>query len=146
EEAHFPEGMTLATVSVASSPIANLSVPSVTFKRAAFSGQERITVTAGLSNKGDTTLRDVPVTLEVDGHEIESQRATVQAQTSGSVPCAPFTLPGPNVRGTVRAGPDAMPADNAFHFVLTPSEPVSLVIVDNSGSESDASLFMTKAL
>ena len=31
----------------------NLAVPSVTFARASFSGQERITVTAGLSNKGD---------------------------------------------------------------------------------------------
>jgi hypothetical protein len=30
---------------------ANLSVPSVSFGRAAFSGQERVTVTAGLSNK-----------------------------------------------------------------------------------------------
>src|SRR5689334_21666159 len=79
EEARFPEGMTLSTVSVASAPISNLSVPSVTFGRAAFSGQERITVIAGLSNKGDATLTDVPVTLEVDGHEIEKQRATIQA-------------------------------------------------------------------
>ena len=53
EEVHFPEGMTVSTVSVASPDTANLSVPSVTFARASFSGQERITVTAGLSNKGD---------------------------------------------------------------------------------------------
>ena len=33
------------------------SVPSVTFARASFSGQERITVTAGLSNKGDAAAQ-----------------------------------------------------------------------------------------
>ena len=39
--------------------------------------------------------------------------------------------PSPNVRGSVRAGTDPLPADNTFHFVLAPSEPVSLVIVDS---------------
>src|SRR6516225_4744016 len=53
EDAHFPEGVTLSTVSVASPRSSNLAVPSVTFGRTRFSGQERITVTAGLSNKGD---------------------------------------------------------------------------------------------
>src|SRR5205085_8350781 len=35
--------------------------------------------------------------------------------------------------------------DNAFHFVLAPSEPVSLVVVD-SGDRSASSLFLSKAL
>ena len=36
------------------------------------------------------------------------------------------------MRGTVRAGADPLPADNTFHFVLTPSAPVSRAsIVDN---------------
>jgi hypothetical protein len=131
-------------VSVAARDTSNLSVPSVSFGRAAFSGQERITVTAGLSNRGDSVARDLPVTLEVDGHEIEQQRATVQPHASGSVTFTAFTLASPNVRGTVRAGSDPMPADNVFHFVLTPSAPVSLVVVDNASA--DSSLFLTKAL
>ncbi|HEY7292182.1 MAG TPA: BatA and WFA domain-containing protein [Vicinamibacterales bacterium] len=144
EEAHFPEGMKLTPVSVASTPAPNLSVPSVSFARATFSGQERITVTAGLSNKGDAAMNDVPVTLEVDGHEIESRRASVQPHASGSVSFTQFTLAGPNVKGSVHAGSDSMPADNTFNFVLTPSEPVSIEVVD--GGASDASLFLTKAL
>src|SRR5438445_4106034 len=65
EEVRFPEGMTLSTVSVASADTANLAVPSVTFARASFSGQERITVTAGLSNKGGAALTGVPVALTI---------------------------------------------------------------------------------
>jgi len=85
EDIHYGGGMRLTTVSVASEKTSNLSVPSVTFARASFSGQERITVTAGLSNKGDDPLKDVPVTLTIDGHEIQTERASVAAHASGSV-------------------------------------------------------------
>jgi hypothetical protein len=53
-----------------------LAVPSVTFGRTSFSGQERIAVTAGLSNKGDEPVKDLPVILTIDGHEIQTERAT----------------------------------------------------------------------
>jgi hypothetical protein len=144
EEVRFPEGMTVTTVSVASPNTTNLAVPSVAFARTSFSGQERITVTAGLSNKGDAALKDVPVTLTIDGHEIQTERAAVGAHASSSVAFTQFTLAGPNVRGTVRAGTDPMPADNSFHFVLAPSDPMSLAIVDSG--DRDASLFLAKAL
>src|SRR5262245_47049361 len=85
EEARFPQGMTLTTVSVASSGTTNLAVPSVAFARAPFSGQERITVTAGLSNKGDAALQDVPVTLAVEGPEIETNRASAPAHAPAYV-------------------------------------------------------------
>src|SRR5580765_2986407 len=112
EEVRFPDGMTVSTMSVASPDTANLAVPSVTFARASFSGQERVTVTAGLSNKGDAAVKDVPVTLTIDGHEIQTERATVAPHASGSVSFTQFTLSTPNVRGSVRAGTDPMPADN----------------------------------
>ncbi|MCU1384994.1 MAG: double-transrane region domain protein [Acidobacteria bacterium] len=145
EEVRFPEGMTVTTVSVASPGTVNLAVPSVAFARASFSGQERLTVTAGLSNKGDQALKDVPVTLTIDGHEIQTEKATIGAHASGSVSFTQFTLSSPNVRGSVRAGTDPLPADNTFNFVLAPSEPVSLVIVD-SGDRAASSLFLAKAL
>jgi hypothetical protein len=144
EEAHFPDGMTLTTTSVASANAANLAIPSVTFARSAFSGQERVAVTAGLSNKGEAPLTDIAVTLEVDGHEIEARKASVAPHSTGSVTFAQFTLGGPNVRGIVRAGSDPMPADNSFYFVLSPSAPVPLLIVDDGAS--NASLFLSKAL
>jgi hypothetical protein len=146
EEVRFPDGVVVKTVSVASPDAANLAVPSVSFARANFSGQERITVTAGLSNKGDALLKDVPVTLTVDGHEIETARATVQPHAAGSVTFTQFTLVGPNVRGSVRAGTDLLPADNVFHFVLSPAVPVSLEVVNGAEGNSDASLYLTKAL
>ena len=145
EDARFPEGMALTTASVASGRIVNLSVPSVSFARAAFSGHERITLTAGLANKGDEPLNNVPVTLTIDGHELETAHASVAPHASASATFSPFTLAGTTVRGSVHGGSDPLAADNTFHFVLSPSEPVSIAIVD-ALDRSDSSLFLTKAL
>jgi hypothetical protein len=145
EDARFPEGMTLTPVSVASPGTANLSIPSVTFARSSFSGQERVTVTAGLTNRSDTAAKGVALTLAIDGHDLQTQPVTVAAHASASVAFTPFTLAEANVRGTVRGGADALQADNTFHFVLAPSEPVSLVVIDG-GAQAISSLYLAKAL
>lgn len=144
EDVHFPEGMTLTPVSVATETVANLAVPSVQFARSSFSSQERITITAGIANKGSDAVTNVPVTLEIDGRVIETLPVTVGANASASVAFSPFTLSEPSVHGVVKAGSDAMPADNSFDFVVTPSQSVSILVVD-SGS-TDSSFYLTKAL
>ncbi|HVH26825.1 MAG TPA: BatA and WFA domain-containing protein [Vicinamibacterales bacterium] len=142
EDARFPEGFTLTTETVAADT-SNVSVPSVTFARSEFSGQERVAVTAGIANRSDEPA-NVPVVLSVDGLELETKTATIGARASGSVTFAPFTVADANVRGTVRAGSDPLPADNTFHFVVSPSAPVSVAIIENGNR--DASLYLSKAL
>ena len=144
DDARFPEDMTLTTTSVASDT-SNVSVPSITFARSTFSGQDRVTVTAGLTNKGNLPATNVPVVLSVDGLEFEAKAATIPPRSSTSVVFAPFTVPEANVRGTVRAGTDLLPADNTFHFVVSPSAPVSVAIVE-TGDRADASLYLARAL
>jgi hypothetical protein len=148
EEIRLPEGTVMTPVSVASADTSNLSIPSLAFARASFSGQERITVTAGLVNRGAGAVNGLVTTLEVDGHPIESKPVTVGANSSGSVSFAPFTLADANVRGTVRAGTDALPQDNVFYFVLTPSRPVSVLVVAHevAGERADSTLYLSKAL
>lgn len=149
EEIRLPEGTVLTPVSVAGDTTSNISIPSVAFARASFSGQERITVTAGLVNRGDAPASNVAASLEIDGHQVESKPVTIPANGNGSVSFAPFTLADANLRGTVRAGSDPLPQDNIFHFVLTPSRPVSVLVVssrDESGGANDPTLFLSKAL
>jgi hypothetical protein len=145
EDVHFGEGVKLTPVSVASPATGNISVPSVSFSRASFSGQERITITAGVQNTGTTAASQVPVSLEIDGRLMETKPATVPPGASASVSFQQFTLAEPAVRGTVKAGTDDLAADNAFHFVLTPSQSVSVLVIDN-GDRADANFFLLKAL
>ncbi|HEX7940256.1 MAG TPA: BatA domain-containing protein, partial [Gemmatimonadaceae bacterium] len=136
EDVHFPEGITLTPVSVATETVSNVSVPSVTFARSSFSSQERVTVTAGVANRGTTPVSGVPVSLEIDGHVIETLQANVGPNAATSVSFSPFTLSEPSVHGVVKAGTDPMPADNTFDFIVTPSQSVSILVVDNGGSSS----------
>ena len=143
EDVHFPDGITLTPVSVATETVANLAVPSVQFARSSFSNQERVAVTAGVTNKSATPATNVPVSLEIDGRVIETLPVTVAANAAASVSFSPFTLADPTVRGVVKAGADPMPADNTFDFVLTPSQSVSVLVVDGGG---DSNFYLTRAL
>ena len=145
EDIRFAENMTLTPVSVAEGETTNISIPSVTFGRAEFSGQERITVSAGLMNRNAAAAPRVPVTLEIEGRTIETIEASIAANASASISFAPFTLAEPTVRGTVRAGSDPLVADNAFHFVLSPSRPIAVLIID-SADASDSSYYLARAL
>ncbi len=145
EDIRFGDDVRVTPVSVASENAGNLSVPSVTFARSDFSGQERVTVTAGVTNKSAQATSDVPVTLEIDGRAIEAKRTSVAANASASVTFAPFTLAEPTMRGAVSAGSDALAVDNVFTFVVTPEKPVPILLVDG-GDRSDASFYLTKAL
>ncbi len=145
EDVRFGEGVTITTVPIRSEGAANVSVPSVAFARAPFSGQERVTITAGVANRGAEPVASVPVTLEVDGRQLEAKPTSIGANASASVAFAPFTLADPSVAGVVRAGSDQLGADNAFHFVLTPSQRVSVLIIDGSDRNA-ASFYVSKAL
>jgi hypothetical protein len=141
EDVHFPDGYSVTPVSVATPNAENVAVPSVTFSRQSFSGQERVTVTAGIANRG-ATPKDVPVQLDVAGLPIQTQQAHVAPNSAASVTFTPFTLDKPIVKGTVRAGSDQLPADNTFHFTVSPGAPVSLLVVEGG----DSSLYLSKAL
>ena len=145
EDVHFGEGYTLTPVSVASPKSNNIAIPSITFARASFSGQERVTVSAGIANKGSEPVSDVPVTLEVEGHQIQTQQAKIGANATASVSFTQFTVDRPIVKGTVRAGTDPLPADNVFHFTVSPAAPVSLLLLTNP-DRSDSALYLSQAL
>ena len=145
EDVSFGPEVRVTPVVISSEGAANLAVPSVAFARADFSGQERITLTAGVANRGPAPATKVPVALEIEGHQLETTTVTIGANASASVTFQPFTLAEPAVRGTVRAGSDALAADNAFHFILTPSQPVSVLVVE-SGAAPTSSFYLLKAL
>jgi hypothetical protein len=144
EDVHFTEGVRLTPVSVAEGPTSNISVPSAAFARASFSGQERITVTAGVSNRSGAAASGIPVSLELDGQTLETKNVDVGAGAAASVTFSQFTLTGPLMHGVVRAGTDALAADNAFHFVLRPSQAVSVLVVDSG--DRVASFYLSRAL
>ena len=145
ENLRLPEGTTFRPIAITDAQTANVTVSSVLPQRSMFSGQERVTVAAGVINRGAASA-SVPVHLELDGRHVESQTISVPPGSPGSVTFQPFTLARQFTRGVVRIGDDGLKQDNAFHFVASPSQRLGVFILDAPGASRDASLYLRKAL
>ena len=145
DDVRLPERTTLTPVNVASGETANLSVTPISLQHTRFENHDRVAVTAGVVNHGAKPVSSVALTLEVDGQAIQSLPVSLTANGSASATFAPFTVASRNMRGTVRLPDDALGRDNVFHFVVSPTEPVRVVIVDRSGAERE-SLYLERAL
>lgn len=140
----FPAGATLRTVLVGGDDVVNLAVSGLTTERSRVSGRERVVVRAQLVMHGAEAAQDVPVVLEVDGRTVQTVRASVPAGGTTSVVFQPLTVGDAAVRAAVRAGSDALPADNVFNFVLSPDPGLRLLVVEAPGRESG--LYVRRAL
>jgi hypothetical protein len=141
----LPDGAILTPFNIGDSDTANVAVTPVAIERSTFSDQERVIVTAGVTNHGAKALDNVDVTLEVNGRAIQTQRVKVDANASSSTTFAPVTLTASEVRATVRVGDDAMNRDNAFHFMVAAGRPVRTVVAGRSGAR-DTGLYISRAL
>ena len=146
EGVRLPDGATLTPVPVGDAEAANLSVTPVSLQRTTFSDQDRVTVTGGVVNHGQRPLKNVELGLEVDGRSVQKAHVDLEPGGSASVTFAPFTPAARNTRGTVRLGADALPVDNAFNFVVSPKQPLRIVIAERPGAPRDASLYLSRAL
>ncbi|HEY6361859.1 MAG TPA: BatA domain-containing protein [Vicinamibacterales bacterium] len=145
EGSRLPPGTVLTPVPI-TGPLdqPNVSVTAVSLARSMFSNQERVAVTAAVVNRSTRSANGGTLTLEVGGRGIQSKTLDVDGDGTASVTFDPFTVTARNMRGTVRIGSDGLAADNAFHFIVSPAEPVRIILVDR-GSAS-AGLFLNRAL
>ena len=142
EGTRLPNRTVLTTVPISDPATPNVAVSSVSFQREFFSGLERISASARLANGGDDPVSDLDVALEIDGREVESQPVSLEANASATVTFAPFTLSDRYTRGTVRAAADGLPRDDAFHFVVSPGQVVSVLIIEGPS----AAFYLGRAL
>ena len=142
----LPPGTVLTAVSVVDEDeTANISVTGASVQRDFFSGRERAAVTARLANRGDETVDNLRVSLELSGRELESLRVTVEANSSATLTFAPFTLEDTAMPISVRAEADALPHDDVFHFTVAPGDVVPVLVVGSPGA-ADANLYLRRAL
>jgi hypothetical protein len=145
EGVRLPDGAVLTPVAITDSGKANLAIAPVSLQQSEFQNQQRITVTTGAVNHTDVPVSNVEIALEIGGRAIQSRRVNVAARGSASATFDPVTVADRNVRATVRLANDALAADNVFHFVVSPEDPVDVVIGERSGSGRNTSLYLTRA-
>ena len=146
ENLRLPEGTTFKPIAITDAQPANLTVSSVLPQRSIFSGQERVTVAAGIVNRGPAAASNVQVHLDLDGRSVETRTITVPPGAPASVTFQPFTLARAFTRGTVRIGDDRLKQDNAFHFVASPAQRLSVFILEPPRASRETSFYLQKAL
>jgi hypothetical protein len=145
EGARLPDGSLLTPVPVSgATERPNVSVTGVSLNRSTFSNQERVAVTAGLSNRSERKLDNQTVTLSVNGIPVGSKPVTIEPGAATTVSFDPFTINARNMKATVKIADDALNADNTFNFVVSPSEPVHLAVVDRGNAAGN--LYLSRAL
>jgi hypothetical protein len=144
EGARLPEGTILTPVPVQGAvDKPNVSVTAVSLARSTFSNQERVVVTAGVTNRSDRPVSGSTIALEFEGLPHASRPLQLEAGGAGSVTFDAVTISSRNMRGTVRLSDDALAADNTFNFVISPAEPVRIAVVDRGGGTG---LYLSRAL
>lgn len=142
----LPDGVVLVPQPVGDRETANVSVTPVSIERSTFSDQERVTIVAGAVNHGAKGIPRLELVLELEGRQVQAEAVSLEPNGSASVRFAAFSPPPQGTRGTVRLAPDALAADNAFHFVVAPRRPLRVLIAGRPGSARDGSLYLSRAL
>ena len=145
EGIRLPQGTVLKPVAITGgSDQPNVSVTAVSLGRSTFSDQERVAVKAGLTNRSDRAVNGNTVTLEVNGIKHGSKPVSLEPGGSSSVEFEPVLVGGRNMKATVTLSPDSLAADNVFSFVISPTEPVRVTVVDRGSG--GAGLYLGRAL
>ena len=145
EGIRMPRGTVVTPVAIGgSSDQTNISVTAVSLKRSTFSDQERVAVTAGLMNRTDKPVTGATITLEVNGIKHGSEAVRIEPAGSFQVEFEPVLVGKRDVKATVTLSPDALAADNTFHFVISPTEPVHVTVVDRGSAAGG--VYLARAL
>jgi hypothetical protein len=144
EGIRLPQGTVLTPVPITGSDDqVNLSVTAVSMTRSTFSDQERVTVTAGLTNRSTRPVSGSSLTLDVNGIKHASKPVQLEAGASSSVAFEPVLIGRQNMKATVTLSPDALAADNTFNFIISPTQPVRITVVERG---SGSGLYLARAL
>jgi hypothetical protein len=146
QDLRLPPGVQLATVSIAEARTADIGVVGMSLDRQPEAGRERITASARLVNRSVQPAPNPEVTLEVDGHRIDSRHVPIAPDATATVTFVPFTLPGGHARITARLKADALTADDAFHAVASQGDRVPVLILEDPDPTVDSSLYLVRAL
>ncbi len=141
DDARMPPSTEIAPRDVAGdTPILDRAVRSIEVRPDRRPGPAHVIVSARIANIGPAA-RGVSVRLDVGGRSLESRTLDLPSDGSASVNFAAIPVPPDPVAARVVLEADAVPGDNAFHFLLNQSPVLPVLII-----ESRAGPYLARAL
>lgn len=146
EEGRLPADAAVRIVDLSDSSAANALVSGVELSREWQGDRQRVTVVARVVNRGGEAVRGRAVSLALQGRVVETKRADIPPNGAATVRFAPAALPAGVTRAVVRLAPDALAADDAYHFTLSRDQALRLLLVVPAGAPARRNLYLRRAL
>jgi aerotolerance regulator-like protein/VWA domain-containing protein len=145
EEVSFPTGTKVTIEDVGAGTTADVAVSRVTTSLEGSRERPVTTVGARLTNTG-TSSRTLRATLELGGRAVETKSVTVPARGAAQVSFANQPVPVGESRGMVRLEHDALPQNDDYRFMISPTEALSVLLLEPANARPNAPLYLTRAL
>jgi len=145
DEVAMPPGTTIVPIDVAADSVVDRSVRSVEMRRDPAAPGERVIVAARVVNVG-AAAKGVEVRLEVSGRVAETRRLDLPADGGGTVAFSPVAVPADGAPARIVLAPDALTADDAFHFLLRRTAAIGVLLLTHPDASADRAVFAARAL
>jgi len=142
----LPPGTAVTPVDLSARDPANVVLVDATVHGATEGGRAAFLLSVRLANQGRDSVRDLPVTLSLNGQEMTRTTATVAPGGSATVQLGPVAEPSTVARAVVRIGADRLPIDNDFYLTVRPEPPRVVLLLEAPGTPAERSLFLREAL
>jgi len=145
EEVSLPVGAKMNVVDLGIGESADVAVSRVTTDLEGGSDRPQATVAARLTNTGKQA-RTLQATLELNGRAVQTKSVTVPASGAAQVRFATVAVSLGDSRGVVRVDHDALPQNDAFHFVISPSQALGVLLLQPGSPRENEALYLNRAL
>lgn len=146
DDVQLPAGATFTPVDVGDGTTADVAVTTATLRRERPADRDYLVAGARLANAGDQAVASLPVTLTLNGRAVETRRVDLGPRSAATVTFSRTPVPDGETRGVIRAAPDALEADDAFHFTLSPAQELSVLLLEPPDPHANQSLYIRRAL
>ena len=142
----LPEGTAFVTADVGDDGLGSMIVSDVTLEYTFQEGRQRVQPSARVVRQGEEAPTRAEISIEIDGQEVEATTIEMPSDGAVSVPFAPITLPPEAILGTVHVNAEGGPEIEPFRFVVSPSEVLSVVLVEDGDALGEEAPYLRRAL
>ena len=146
DDVQFPAGTAFTPVDVSDARTADVAVTTATLRRERPADRDYLVAAARVANSGEAAVASLPVTLSLNGRGVETRRVQLAPRSAATVTFTRVPIPDGETRGTISAAPDALRADDTFHFTLSASQELSVLVLEPPDPHANQSLYLRRAL
>lgn len=146
DDVQLPANAVVTPVDVSDGQAADVAVTSATLRRERPGDRDYLVAGARVVNSGEGAVASLPVTLSLGGRAVETRRVQLAPRSAVSVTFSRIPIPDGETRGVISVAPDALKADDAFHFTLSPSQELSVLLLEPSDPRANQSLYIRRVL